>query len=327
MSTTAERRSPGEPVTEEEAAVLRAQIPDHPVKLPAGQLACDCCGVGVVVTSKKEVVVAQVPKHWGHQRPEPVGLVRCPSCRSVVEEATSYLAQHPEHERRMGNVAQERVEQALFALEVVGRPRPSDNVFEVVWLWLWQGGSQVRWSNPTSLSRNMMNPHPWAHVGLAQRHQLRHAYAEGLRESAARGHAPVAVPCLTGACMFCGVAEVPRSAAEVVRLGGVSAATAALWHHLVTNPAALGGRGADLVGGHLCPACTKALVSAGAVGLEARGQAVVDHVQGTLSDEKAQRLRGLLANDRAGTLPARAATGQAPNATAWQHLGGVLGRL
>ena len=314
-------------VNQKETAALRAQVPDFPVRLPDSRLACDCCGVAVTVTWNDQIRQAErLPPREGARVPNAVLLTRCPPCEAVTKEAAAYLAERPHLVVRMGNIVQERVEQALFALRVLELPRPSPEVFDEVWPLLWRAASMFRWGSPVTVVPGHGSSRPWAHLSEQQRQRLRDAYAQGVQQDEARSKPPVTLGCPSEACLFCGVTHIVVPALEVARLGGATTGSRALWHRVVTNPAALGGAGPDKVSGHLCPACTKALQSVGGVGQTAREHAVVNHVQATLGDDQARRLRERIADDCPPPLPAWAAVERDPNARPWGHLGSLLGR-
>ena len=315
-------------LNQKETAALRAQVPDFPVRLPDSRLACDCCGVAVTVTWNDQIRTAErLPPRQGARVPNAVLLTRCPSCEAVTQEAAAYLAENPHLVVRMGNIVQERVEQALFALQVLELPRPNPEVFDEVWPLLWRAASMFRWGSPVTVVPGHGSSCPWAHLSEQQRQRLRDAYAQGVQQDAARSKPPVTLGCPSEACLFCGVTHIVVPALEVARLGGATTGSRALWHRVVTNPAALGGAGPDNVSGHLCPPCTKALQSVGGVGQTAREQAVVSHVQTTLGDGQARRLSDLIADDRPPQLPAWAAVKTVPNERPWDHLAWLLARL
>ncbi len=313
---------------EENTASLQTQVPVSPMKLAENHLACDCCGIAVEITSAAQIFEVERLGNFNRlKEPTIVRVSRCPSCVAVLDEAAAYIDAHPHHAARMGNVAQERVEQALFALQVLDRPRPSEAIFEAAWPRLWPAASRMRWGNPASVPLGLCLSRPWTHVSLEQRQQLREAYAVGLSDYTARSQAPMAISCPTGGCLFCGVEQVAVPAVEVSRLDGIQAATRATWRSLATFPSALGGSGPDEVRGHLCPGCSRALDSVGAVGVAARAQAVVNHVQASLGDGKARRLSERLALDFPPLMPAWAAQQREPNPRPWEHLGEMLAGL
>lgn len=316
-------------LTEREAAALREQVPDLPRKAVLNEYACEFCGVGVVITDASQVRIVDRQRRVSPDKVEhlEVPVARCEGCRAVQADAAAYLEAHPELVARFGNVVQERVEQALFALQVLARPRPSEPVFAAVWPRLWEAARALRWGSPLTVIPERVNPHPWAHVGLTQRQDLRRAYAAGLQNRVLRTQAPIALPCPSVACLFCGVPAVRRPASQVVDLGGVHMATRRTWTRLVTFRTALGGEGPEEVTGHLCPACQHALGQMGGVGIAARGQALVNYVQSTAGEAKAQRLADRLARDLPPPMPAWAVIGAEPNGRPWAHLSELLVRL
>lgn len=330
VTAKTERRA--EPMTEREVARHRAVAPDDAVRAPSGVLPCASCGVGVSLDEG-------APTRWAELMPTvtPAGQVRspeavkvslCPSCLAVHEEATAYVAAHPEHVQRMGTVAAQRIESALLGFQILGKDRPaSDAVFEVLWPRLFRQCHPLRFEGPGTLAKGRVNARPWTHVRIGARQELQRALADGLRDFVTRTQPPQVLACPSTGCLFCGVPSISRPAVEVARLGGPTTAASTLWRPTVTTPAALAGHGPGPARGHLCPACTDALEVVGAVGLRARGQALVNHVQATLGQDKARRLKNALEADEAGHLPAWAAVAREPNATPWAHLSAVIERL
>lgn len=301
---------------------------DEVVILTENRLACDCCGVAVGITDRSMIRQAEGPLQVTSRTREPVLVTRCSSCVSVTEEAAAYLERHPQLAAQMGSIAQERIEGALFALQVLDRAQPSDAVFGAVWPRLWRAESRLRFDARAPVKTPRGSSAPWTHVSPDQRQRLRQAFAAGLQERAALSQAPVTVPCPSGACLFCGVAQTVRPAVDVARLDGLGGASRAFWRPIVTFPIALGGEGSDGVQGHLCLACSKAMDSTGgAVGPSARAQAVVSHVQATQGHDEAQRLSNRLAMDLAPPMPAWAVMKRPPNQCPWEHLEGLLTRL
>ncbi|SDO72758.1 hypothetical protein SAMN04489867_0426 [Pedococcus dokdonensis] len=336
-------------LTAEQAAALRREMPDDPVR-DAQRLACECCGRGVVVTELTPVRIAErlgmggsyvspitVPGHAPKSRPKPppnaVRVAICPTCAARRAEAKAYVEQHPALEQRYGNVVRQHVETALQALDVIGLPRPTNEThWAAIWPRLWRAAGGIAWSNPETVSPGYVNRRPWDHVRAAQRDEMRKAYADGLRALVARHQPSVPLPCpgprgtATG-CLYCGVSSVTLAAADVARLGGVQQAQDAAWRRVLTNQTALGRTGPEKVRGHLCATCSAALDKAGgAVGVTSRTQALADHLVATGRAKLAGSLRDWLQGHEGAVyvLPAHAVTGRPPSSTPWVHAAALL---
>ena len=147
-----------------------------------------------------------------------------------------------------------------------------------------------------------------------------------LADRIAANKPPVGLRCPSGGCAFCGIPAVPMPAAQVLRLGGPLAAEQQVWRRITTLPTSLGGRGPNLVRGHLCPLCSEALDDVGAIGQPARARALLAYLDRT-APAKERPLRNRLADDFPPSLPAWAASARKPNATPWSHLRGLLDAL
>lgn len=313
-------------MTEAQVDALRATVPDNPVRLPEGWLACEGCGVAVPHAETTSTATPWPATENSRVMPAPVPFGRCPACQSLHDAADAYVEAHPLLARRVGpQLAREHIERALFALAILRQPTPEDIGFLLPRMLA--AGSCVRFANPLTLTRGLCSPRPWAHVTVGQRAALRRAYAEVLRDRLALNEPPVALPCPTRGCLLCGVVAVSRSAIEVARRGGREASVAAVWRPMTVPPVALGGQGPQPVRGHVCPACDDAIQTVGAIGLSARGRALVAHIRPTLGDSKADRLRSMLADEFPPTLPGWGALRLPPNRQPWSHLNRVVDRL
>lgn len=293
--------------------------------LPAGMVACPSCGVATSApTDPAEAVTARPSESTpaGQRRDlAPVTLARCAACREVRDCAAALLNAHPRVASRVGTIAPDRTEAALCALAALGQPLPdpttaSEAEVSSLLHHLSPLGGAVRWAGLVTAS-GTASPYPWAHLTEGDRVALREGSAAVMRSRVARTEQPevVAPPPIdpygvprgavrvNGACLLCGVASVLVPAARVVRLGGLTATARTIWRPLTTGPGNLGGRAAPApVAGHICPQCTEALASVGAVGPTALERALLDHLHATGRDNAADRLRGALSG-MVGTVP------------------------
>lgn len=323
MTTTTGARTA---MTDAEAAALRAKVPDDPARLPENSLACEACGVAVPVPPEphREPLLPQVGEKALPHREK---FARCPECAKVREQAEQYVAKHPALAARMGPwIARERIESVLLGLTILGRPLDVDDL-GLLLPRMHPPSHEVWFNDPLTPTRGgRCSPHPFAHVTLTQRAELRKAYAAVLRDRLAKTQPSVPVRCPSAACLLCGVGKVERSALEVARRGGPIASASTVWRPVMTSQTALGRTGPDRVTGHVCPACNSAIEEAGAIGQTAIGNAVLAHVA-IRAPKKAKRLLTMLEDDFPPRLLGWGVLNQRPNPEPWWHLVKVLDRI
>lgn len=307
-------------INEEETERLRARVPDDPIPLPIGHLACEACGVATPVD-----VFAAVAEP---SRAKPAPFTLCDDCQALRQQAQEFADAHPVLKHRLGiPLALDRIEWTLRALAVIGRTTKTSDV-PVMLTRLYGLGHNVGFRSRTERVRRECSPYPWAHVPLSDRAAIRAAYGAALRDRLALSAGPVAIACPSTACLMCGVSTITRSAIEVSRRGSVGATQLALWRAVTIDRTALGGAPCPKrVEGHVCPACTDAIDQVGGVGRRARTRAVVAYLSRS-SPQTAERLRSMSAGDFPPTLPAWGARTEprVPNESPWDHLAGLLGR-
>lgn len=301
---------------------LRSSVPDDPIPLPDGHLACEACGVAVAARGVATKTVLPSPSE---NRIITANFARCDDCEAVRARAQAYVEAHPALVARLGDIAGERMESVLFGLSIIGQSASGD--IGLLLPRMHPAAHGVWFSNPLTTTPGKCSPHRWAHVSLTQRAELRKAFAATLRDRLALSRPPVEIVCPSGGCLLCGVRSVERSAVEVTRRGGAEAASRAVWRPVLTSVHALGRRGPDQVSGHVCPSCDKAIRDAGGIGQHALGDAVLAHVQHTRGETKARRLRSLLENDSPPNLLGWGALNARPSGSPWFHLVKVLDRL
>jgi hypothetical protein len=283
------------PITAVEAERLRRTVPDDPIRLPPGHLACEGCGV-----ASAGPVVESIPMGAGGRIA--ANYTRCAECQRLSEQAT---------DRRVLNV--------LYALAVVGVPVPEDPTPLVPWMQT--VGGAVPWLDPEAPSRDLCSPYPWAHVSLSQRAQIKEAYLLAMRSRIRVGAPALAIrPPWGGACLFCGVGSLPMAPIEVVRRGGRESAAHAIWRRVLAQPPSFGGHGPGLWEGFACPPCSDALDSVGSVGVRARARAFEQYVR-EHRPEEAARVRSMLDTYDQISLPGWAALStRSPNPEPWAHI-------
>ena len=349
------KRSPAQA----QSAAAAIGVPDDPIRLPAGHLACLMCGVAVRDTDQARVAGLVAVEALGRegQPPPPPGsprvttsqteFLRCPDCLARLDAASALLDAHPHVLDRIGgrSVALHRVECALGALAVLGhdpgRVELPERVLVILLSRLSATGAMARWLarfapvTARDAAPATANPYPWAHVRHVLRLRLREGYAAVLGERVAATAPPVRLPPpplvaeagtvrVEGGCLLCGVAVVTMPAAAAVRLGGRSAAAWTVWTELTVL------RGADRLTGHLCPDCERARESVGAEGPTARERAYLAHLVASHREDDADRLRALIVDDAAPALPGYGALVHAalqahdpvpgPSEQPWGHL-------
>lgn len=291
------------PLTDEGIDRVRSQHPDDPIKLPTGHLACEGCGVAA-----NDEVVVSLPVGGGKFT---VHYGRCQDCQRL-------------HDRAGGNF---RVKTVLYALAVIGQPAPADPLPLVPWMQT--VGNVVSWADPDAPTPEWCSPHPWAHVSLRQRAQIREAYLLAMRHRVRLGASPMQLPPpWGGACLSCGVGTLSMTPIEVVRGGGRERAAHSIWRHIQIPPTALGGHGPDLVDGFLCPPCADAVDKTGGVGVRARARAFEQYAREHRSEAEARRVASILNQCDNLVLPGWAALGAtAPNSEPWAHIAVPLPEL
>lgn len=298
-------------MTETEARTLVQPVPQ-------GSYGCEGCGIaaqgevtGTIALGGHGAVPGGVLQH-----------ARCTDCAARHERARLIAVGHPDLGARVGfALLVERLDAVLAGLAVLGLQADAEEVVRLLGR-LHAPARRARWSGHVGCVAE-----PWAHVTDETRAALRQAYADALRDRVAAGEAPVDLPCPSTACLFCGIGSVTMPAVEVRRRGGRDAAVGSRWRSLYVSPTALGGHGASMVSGHLCPACTEAVADcAGVVGQPARARAVVAHVR-RRDARRAERLQRLLADAMPPSLPGWGAVTRPANLVPWSHVSRLLDAL
>jgi hypothetical protein len=315
--STSPHRPAGYQISDEEVARLRSQVPDEPVPMAEGHLACEACGVAVMTTEVAETVGFNTMSAG----PAAVDFGRCPACQEAHDKAEEYLAEHPLLARQVGpQIALERLEGVLLGLSILGRSVDVDLGLLVPRMH--PATHSLRFAHPGRWSRGVCNRSAWAHLSMSQRANLRAAYAQVLADSVAIRKPPVPIVCPTVACLFCGIPSV-TVAAVLVDQKGMDGAEATVWRSIDAPEEALGGPiRPHPVRGHLCPACAEAVEVTGSVGFSSRVRAVAAWVDRT-SHQRAVKLRGLATSQPPQVvLPAWRVmpTPRVPNAEPWGHL-------
>ena len=102
---------------------------------PDGLLPCAVCGIATASAHLSEYpVLSRLYKTPGGDRSEAmkdgatVDLPTCSDCRALADTAKAIVAAHPHLRHALGSVATWRVESALYALSVLGRPTPEPKI-------------------------------------------------------------------------------------------------------------------------------------------------------------------------------------------------------
>lgn len=338
MSTTTPTHAP----TTSTAAPLLVLL-----ALPPGALACLSCGQVVPTAEQRERITTAAQSREGDPPSDPANpraliettFARCRTCADRDEAAGRILRDLPGLAARLGTEsARHRLACALDALAAAGLPYPSTFTTEEVSALLRHltalGGS-VRWSARfapvlrSGVRRDSATASPWDHVRAEQRDEVRRAHAHVLAARVGRGAPPLRIAPPTGrACLLCGLGHVPVTAARVGALGGRDGAVMAVWSQARTVSASvLGGRRSpDGLTGHLCPECSDAVGTVGAMGQTAMGRAYSAYLRRMGQTREVDALRtvdevrliGWAAFDDAEQRAGRAAL--APNAEPWAHV-------
>lgn len=216
---------------------------------------------------------------------------------------------------------QQSLEWTLWALSVIGQTTQASHV-RVMLARLHGLGQHVSFRSHNG-ARPECSPHPWAHIGNPERAQLRAAYGAAVRDRLALSAAPVDIACPSTACLMCGVMTITRPAIEVSMRGSVRATQLATWRAVTVNRTALGGAPSPGYVEGQCAECTHAVDEVGGIGWRARVIAVVAFVARS-SQQKAERLRVMMAGDFPPDLPGWGALNNDPSVEPWGHLRRVL---
>lgn len=302
-------------LSDEQIERLRSQVPDDPIPLPVGHLACEACGVAVPVDVFAEVVEPKKARRAPY--------TQCPGCRALHQQAVELADDHPLLNSRLGiQVVVDRIEWTLWALAVIGQKMRAGDV-AVMLTRLYSLGQKVGFRTSTNRVRRECSPYAWAHVGVTERAALRAAFGAALRDVVALRAEPVVIACPSTACLMCGIATIIRPAIEVSRRGSVGATQLAIWRAVTVNRTSLGGAPSPkLVEGHVCLVCADAIDKVGGLGWRARGVALAAYVEQTKGKDDAAQLRRGLESDLPPSLPAWGALREprVPNARPWRHL-------
>lgn len=302
--------------TDWQSQSLRAQVPDKPVPLRPGELACPGCGQPVQAPPpdrRGDLVKAQLQGAATRAMPgyvaDEIVLTRCPACAEVRHRAIQILAAHRGLQSRLGGVAVDVIEVALGCLAScqIGLPTPDAPPAVVNALVKLAGpGKAVRWQGfPFRAIKGRCAPRPWACVPTSARDHASRAAAEWLKLAVQVGlpdrevrlpranPLPGRIPISSG-CLLCGIGSVVASGAALLQ------GSPWTWHESVS---------AELLGAHvrsltkvcgwLCPTCESVWQQERAWGPDIREQAAARHC-----DAQGREDRATLARTSSFTPPA-----------------------
>lgn len=332
-------------MSEAEAARLRDHVPDDPVSLPKGKIACAMCGI-TVDYPKTRAALIKVPRfaaktndkagaHLGNTL-----LSRCATCQDRRQLALRIAADHPAAGAQLGGVVVDVIENVLVALVVLGKPLPTPDISYAelgsMIRTLSTAGRTATWRSIAADRPGQCSRRAYGHVRQATRTILTRAYMDFFAESLKMRRPPVAVPPpparsgeikINGGCLMCGIGSVPVNALRVHRLGGPAGAAQTVWRQVEgIAPTSIGGPGTpDRLSGAVCPDCSDAVSSAGGVGVSALEISLARHLErlgddGTAAVVRAGEWRvigwgGLVARARAANRP-----DPAPSKEPWGHV-------
>ncbi|KAA9143537.1 hypothetical protein F6B41_25515 [Microbacterium lushaniae] len=247
----------------------------------------------------------------------------CVSCSEARDRAAALVAAHPVAAARVGSVLAERLESALFRLDMLGQTltvadteRLSGAGSIALAEWLGMGGLP-RWADrlhPVHRGGDPRTcaPEPWAHVPADARAAALSAYrgweAARLAERRNALDKPRPIACPDGrACMLCGVASVESLSRDAYRA----------WEPFKASTSALGGRGPDRLRGHVCRTCAEVYAEVRSVGPTLLELSLFAHL-----DPDGTRGSRYLAAEGLSGLTAWAVSDLPPNPRPWAHLTG-----
>jgi hypothetical protein len=285
------------------------RVPDDPIPLPAGSLACRDCGIAVdgpfdpaQVTSEPPLFVIR-PDGGGSPAPpnqsgEP--MATCEDCQTRRAVALDLV-----NRRLPGGLSQggfhlhgerlaDLLARASMGLAALGKPLPDELDATAIRSLIERFGpiADLAWSarfaphRRPDARRGSCAPYPFAHLGLTSRRLIRQAQVHFAADGFARTAPAMPVPppspeptnastfAVRGGCLMCGIGTVERPALEVVRAGGREKAAHVIWTPASTTSAALGGKPSPThLAGFACPAC-QAIVRTHGFGPSAIAKAV-----------------------------------------------------
>lgn len=285
--------------------------------LPPGALACRYCGVAVrdPDPARAESVTILGPRlDGGRGAPaydQEVPLTSCDLCAARRATAASLLAAYPAVGRAYGDVAIDRLDSALMALDVLGDKRgrgaaklvrSAQQLGDLIEA-LSSVGAGAYWAR-SNVRPGAFSPRRWSHVDGQLAVQAREAHRALLRRPFETvGAVPPPVRAELRGCVLCGVGSVPA----------LESKAPSIWGDQLRIPLWVFNAGPEVVTGHACPACT--------IDLEAVGGAIgYPVVWRALSRARGfEPLSGRTVTGMPGVTP-WAATGDEPNETPWAHL-------
>lgn len=312
----------------EDAAAMAAAA--DLIDLPADRLPCCVCGASCPEGGESaDRLIFRTTPAGGPLPDVRVPLTRCDDCAERRALALALVESHHAMAAKLGpDHAQDVAEGAVIALALLAQPMPSPDIsgadLGALVRNLARPGLSAAWR--VIATPGQCCPHPFAHVSAEAMAGLRRAYASALAERIARSSPPVrlAPPDGPPGCLLCGVGSVVMEAARVVRLGGRGAATREAWTPLGTTPGALGAPGAEPVKGHLCPGCSAAVLSCGAVGPSAAERSLLLHLCPEFKDHLPYELPEMEGLAAWGALVVaaqrRGAPPPEPGRTRWAHV-------
>lgn len=346
MLAVGRKTDPPGKLSAEDAERLREAVPSDPVRLPKNHIACAACGQAADYPRTRAALI-KVPR-FATKTNDKVGahlgytlLSRCPACTDRRHLALCIAAAHPAAGAQLGGVVVDAIDHALVALEVLGKPLPSPEITDAelgsLIRTLSTAGRAATWESIASERSGQCARRPFGHVRQDTRTLLLRGWMDFYAERLKARRPPVAVPPppargsgeikINDGCVMCGIDHVDVPALRVHRSGGPAAAAVDVWTSLeATALTSLGGpTSVERVSGSVCPACTEALGSAGAVGMSAMEISLARRLE-SLGDEGTARVvragefrlvgwAALVAEARQQGRP-----DPAPNTRPWSHV-------
>lgn len=301
---------------------LRAQVPDRPVALRPGELACCACGAPTVAPAPDaqgslvyaRLIVTPAARDAPAYTADRVALTRCPTCAGLRDLAYRILAAHRGLQSRLGGMAVDRVEAGLSCLAAcdVAPPAPDAAPAVIAALARLAGpGRGVRWQEQgVARIKGRCAPRPWACVPVSARNDASKAAAGFLRvlvlsDQPDRELPPPSVDRVPGnvpvdaACLLCGVTTVRVTASQAadMQVTGTSPWTL---HRLPADRLGAHVNGPTRVSGYTCPACESAWHRAGS----AWGPTVREFALASYCETQGRPDRARLARSQEMSVPA-----------------------
>jgi hypothetical protein len=256
---------------------------------PDGSLPCVSCGRKVREPDRARTESVRIwsrqtamEEAFGHPAQfTDVPATRCDRCTHRRVFAAALLAKHPRVERGHGNVAIDRLDAALAALDVAGlfggmgrmltQLTEDDQRLRDLMRFMTELGAEASWvaqrvPTPSAKPYGHVSKELSKEIGVALKRLIRRPFEPTLMIVPPGSLEGMTLP----GCLFCGL--------DVIKVRE-SDSTGVWGQRLRVDPGTVGGMTRpEMVEGHLCPRCRNSADAEGAIGLPALTRALLSHL-------------------------------------------------